>query len=107
MVPIQVDSTLTSFFAMTYRDLISQGIAPGPFTQNALLAFFIPLILGIFVDYPILLQISKWYISLELPKLYRTKSRDPEQRPKIVEDVKKQYDFVIVGERQKLQAGSR
>ena len=35
----------------------------------------------------------------ELPKLYRTFSSDPEQRPKIVEDVKKHYDFIVVGEK--------
>ena len=35
----------------------------------------------------------------ELPKLYRTYSSDPEQRPRIIEDVKKHYDFIIVGEK--------
>ena len=84
---------------MIFRDLINQGVAPGTFTQNALLAIFIPIILGkineIFSFHP------NWKDSLfkDLPKLYRTYSRDPEQRPKIVKDVKKKYDFIIIGEK--------
>ena len=83
---------------MIFRDLINQGLAPGPITQNALLAIFIPIILGKIRE--ILLSTVTRFVNFEeLPKLYRTYTSDPEQRPRIVENVKKHYDFIIVGEK--------
>ena len=95
--PTIYNETLNAFEnTMIFRDLINQGLAPGPITQNALLAIFIPLILGKIRE--ILLSTEISFVDFkELPKLYRTYSSDPEQRPRIVEDVKKHYDFIIVG----------